>query len=78
LPLSFFQSEYMYLSEFFPRRWIRMYDLDVPIPYEPWAVLNRTYGLDCAYVARMNEHGGVMADLRSQENTRLTRPAAPL
>ena len=46
------------------------------IASEPWALLHRAYGGDCAYVARMNERGDATADLRLREHAHLTRPAA--
>ena len=55
---------------------MRLYDIDVNIPNDPWASLNRTYGPECAYMARVDEHGGVLADLRKPEHARLKRPAA--
>ena len=74
-PLSYFQDEYFEEAELFPARRIRMYDLSVPVPREPWALLNRTYGRACAHVAHLNEHGGVEADLRLRQFARLRRPA---
>ena len=76
-PLSYFQDEYAYAHELFPPRWIRWYDVDLPIPNEPWAMLNRTYGRECGFVARMNEHGDAGPfDLRLPEHAHLRRPAA--
>ncbi|KAL1524933.1 hypothetical protein AB1Y20_019810 [Prymnesium parvum] len=75
--LSYFQSEYMYVHEFFPLRWIQWYDLKLPIPRRPWDILNRTYGADCAYIAWMNEHGHAGPfDLRLSQYTHLRQPAA--
>ena len=51
-----------------------MYDLSVPVPREPWALLNRTYGRACAHVAHLNEHGGVEVDLRLRQFARLKGP----
>ena len=73
--LSYFQDEYLTAAELFPTRVVRFYDLELPVPREPWALLNRTYGRDCAYMARLNEHGGVTADLRRPEHARLSLPA---
>ena len=74
--VSYFQDEYFEASEFEPFRSLRLYDIDVNIPNDPWASLNRTYGPECAYMARVDEHGGVLADLRKPEHARLKRPAA--
>ena len=62
-------------SEFEPFRSLRLYDIDVNIPNDPWASLNRTYGPECAYMARVDEHGGVYVDLRRPEHAHLKRPA---
>lgn len=52
------------------------YDLDVPIPNAPWALLNRTYGDDCRFMVRMNEHDGAGPfDVRLPENAHLLHPA---
>ena len=73
--LSFFQDEYFAHGELFPLRRRAFYDLRLPVPHDPWALLNRTYGADCAVVARMNEHDDAEADLRRPEFRYLTRPA---
>ena len=46
--LSFFQAEFFAHGELFPLRRRAFYDLRLPVPAEPWALLNRTYGADCA------------------------------
>ena len=73
--VSLFQGEYLGPGEFAPRNIARMYDVDVFVPHNPWASLNRTYGPTCAYTARVDEHGGVYVDLRRPEHAHLKRPA---
>ena len=73
--ISFFQDEYFRPGEFEPRRTVRAYDVDVFVPRDPWASLNRTYGPACAYTARVDDHGGVYVDLRLPEHSHLKRPA---
>jgi LicD family len=74
-PLSFFQDEYFAPGELFPTGRVRFHELHVAIPHAPWALLNRTYGHDVAYIARLNEHAGARADLRLAEYRRLLAPA---
>ena len=74
-PLSFFQDEYFAPGELFPIGRARFHELHVAVPHAPWALLNRTYGDDVAYIARLNEHAGARADLRLAENRRLLAPA---
>lgn len=74
-PLSFFQDEYFAAGELFPTGHRRFGGVRVRVPRAPWAVLNRTYGDDCAYMARLNEFSGARADLRRPENARLLAPA---
>lgn len=57
------------------RSQVRFYDLDAPVPREAWAVLRRAYGRACAEVARVDEHGGLRADLTDPCHARLLRPA---
>lgn len=57
-PLSYFQAEFFEAAELFPARRLRVYDLALPVPLMPWALLNRTYGPACGHVAFLNEHGG--------------------
>lgn len=73
--ISYFQDEYFSLAEFEPFGSVRMYDVDLPVPRDPWASLNRTYGPTCSYTARIDEHGGVYVDLRLPEHAHLKRPA---
>ena len=73
--VAFFQDEYFGPGEFLPRDALAMYDLDVFIPHDAWASLNRTYGPSCSYTARVDEHGGVYVDLRRPEHAHLKRPA---
>ena len=73
--VAFFQDEYFGPGEFLPREALAMYDLDVFIPHDAWASLNRTYGPSCSYTARVDEHGGVYVDLRRPEHAHLKRPA---
>ena len=74
--VSYFQDEYFLDSEFEPFSNLRLYDdFDVNIPNDPWASLNRTYGPTCSYMARVDEHGGVLADLRKPEHAKLREPA---
>ena len=75
-PLSFFQDEYFSPGELFPLSRRRFHDLHVTVPNTPWALLNRTYGHDVAYIARLNEHAGARADLRLVENRHLLVPAS--
>jgi len=74
-PLSFFQDEYFAPGELFPLERGRFHELQVALPRSPWALLNRTYGHDVAYIARLNEHDGARADLRKPEHHRLLAPA---
>ena len=74
-PLSFFHAEYFTPGELFPVRTVRFHGLRLPIPRQPWALLNRTYGRDCAYIARLNEHRDAVADLRRREHAHLRLPA---
>ena len=73
--LSFFHAEYFGPRELFPTRTVGVYGLRLPVPREPWALLNRTYGKDCAHIARLNEHGHAVADLRQREYAHLREPA---
>ena len=74
-PISFFHAEYFAPGDLFPLRSIRLHGLRLPIPNRPWAILNRTYGHDCAYIARLNEHRDAVADLRMAEHAHLAKPA---
>jgi len=74
-PLSYFEHEYFIEGELFPTRTIRMYDLEVHVPRQPWAVLTRAYGERSHYIARLDEHGGIEADLRRPEHASLLQPA---
>ena len=74
-PLSFFHAEYFGPGELYPLRRIAFHGLKLPVPNNPWALLNRTYGADCAYKARLNEHRDAVADLRLAENAHLRKPA---
>ena len=74
-PLSFFHAEYFAPGDLFPLGTARFHGLRLPVPRRPWALLNRTYGPDCAFVARLNEHGDAAADLRKPEHARLRLPA---
>lgn len=51
------------------------YDLRLPVPHAPWALLNRTYGASCGHTARIDEHGGVAVNLRLRRYAHLRRPA---
>ena len=73
--VAFFQDEYFGPGEFLPREALAMYDLEVFVPHDAWASLNRTYGPSCSYTARVDEHGGVYVDLRRPEHAHLKRPA---
>jgi hypothetical protein len=73
--ISYFQDEYFRADELFPLRTLRFYDFSVNIPNKPWALLNRTYGPDCANIARLTEHSGATVDLRLPEYQRLREPA---
>ncbi|KAJ8598539.1 hypothetical protein CTAYLR_001343 [Chrysophaeum taylorii] len=73
--VSYFHQEYFRATEFFPIREMQIYDLRVNIPNDPWASLNRTYGKECSYVARLDEHGGARVDLRDPRYAYLRRPA---
>ena len=74
-PLSFFHAEYFAPGDLFPVQHVRFHGLRLPVPQRSWALLNRTYGHDCAYRARLNEHADAMADLRLAEFAHLTEPA---
>ena len=52
-----------------------MYDLEVQIPRDPWALLNRTYGPKCGHIARLSEHGCIEVDLREPAYEHLRLPA---
>lgn len=73
--VSYFHKEYFEMSEFYPIRSIPFYDFHVQIPNDPWASLNRTYGPTCAFVARVDEHGGASYDLRDPRYSHLNKPA---
>jgi hypothetical protein len=73
--VSYFQDEYFRADELFPTKKMRFYDFHVNIPDKPWALLNRTYGPDCANIARLTEHDGATVDLRLPEYQRLRKPA---
>ena len=75
-PLSFFEREHFTLGELWPARRVRFYDLRLPVPNQPWAVLERAFGARCRHIARLDEHGGVEADTRAREHARLRRPAS--
>jgi hypothetical protein len=74
-PVSFFQDEYFAPGELLPLRWGSLHGLRVRLPADPWALLNRTYGEDVGYIARLNEHAGARADLRLPHHQRLLAPA---
>lgn len=74
-PLSFFHAEYFAPGDLLPVRHVHFHGLRLPIPHRPWVLLNRTYGFDCAYRARLNEHADAMADLRLPEHAHLLEPA---
>ena len=74
-PVSFFHGEYFEWDEFYPVQQLAYYDLEVNIPHQPWALLNRTYGETCGYRAHLNEHGGIEVDLRDPQYRYLTQPA---
>ena len=74
-PTSFFQDEYLSWFEVFPIQWVMFYDVWLPVPHDAWATLMRTYGVWCRNTARLDEHGGILADLRAPQHTRLRRPA---
>lgn len=73
--LSYFHQEYFRQMEFFPLQSVPFYDVVVNIPKDPWASLNRTYGSDCAYVARIDALGGARVDLREPRYAHLLEPA---
>ena len=54
-PLSYFHKEYFAPGELFPLGSRRFYDLRLPVPNHPWALLRRAYGGDCGHIARLNE-----------------------
>ena len=75
-PVSYFHAEYFAPGDLFPLGKSRSFHgLQLPVPRRPWALLNRTYGSDSAYIARLNEHSDAMADLRLPEYARLRTPA---
>lgn len=75
--VAYFHREHFTLAEFFPiDTTFALYDLAVNVPQDPWASLHRTYGADAAYMARIDEHGGVKVDLRRPENARFLSPAS--
>jgi hypothetical protein len=74
-PLSFFHAEYFAPGDLFPLHMAPFYDLQLPVPHRPWALLNRTYGHECAYIARINEHSDAVADLRRPQHSHLLKPA---
>jgi len=63
------------MDEFYPVKEISFYDLNVNVPQQAWASLNRTYGETCGYIAHVNEHGGVEVDLRDPAYAHLRQPA---
>jgi len=73
--LSFFHAEYFEWAEFYPVQKLAYYDLEVNVPNQPWAVLNRTYGETCGYRAHLNEHGGIEVDLQDPKYQHLRKPA---
>ena len=74
--LSYFHAEYFAPGDLFPVDWSRRFHgLRLPVPHRAWAVLNRTYGSDCAYIARLNEHYDATADMRQQQYEHLRSPA---
>eukprot|EP00658_Telonema_sp_P-2_P030232 TRINITY_DN22870_c0_g1_i1.p1 TRINITY_DN22870_c0_g1~~TRINITY_DN22870_c0_g1_i1.p1 ORF type:complete len:326 (+),score=49.87 TRINITY_DN22870_c0_g1_i1:79-1056(+) len=73
--VSYFQGEYFLEHELFPVRFVDFYNLKLPIPHDPWASLNRTYGTRCGYIARLSEHGSIEFDMRLPENAHLREPA---
>ena len=75
-PLSFFHAEFFAPGDLFPFRARRFHGLQLPVPNRPWALLRRTYGKDCEHMARLNEHRGAVADLRTPEHAGLRKPAA--
>ena len=58
-----------------PTMYPTRYDLRLPVPHAPWALLNRTYGASCGHTARIDEHGGVAVNLRLRRYAHLRRPA---
>jgi hypothetical protein len=75
-PLSYFQDEYLTGAELFPVREVRFHGIRAPVPRDGWPALRRAYGQSVGYKARIDEHGGVWADLREPEHARLRRPAS--
>ena len=73
--LSFFHAEYFAPGDLFPLGLRPFHDLKLPVPHRPWALLNRTYGPDCAFMARLNEHHDATADVRKPEYAHLIKPA---
>jgi hypothetical protein len=74
-PLSYFHAEYFAPGELFPTVVQEWYGMAVRVPRRPWALLNRTYGRDCAYIARLNEHSDATVDMRRDEHAFLLTPA---
>merc|ERR1719272_1341809 len=54
-------DEYIAEDEFRPLRQMKVYNITVNIPMNPWPILKRTYGNDCSYNDTHNHH-----DLRSE------------
>lgn len=73
--ISYFHKEYFRKDEFEPVRTMMLYDFEVNIPNDPWASLNRTYGPECSYMARIDTRGGREFDLRDPRHAHLKRPA---
>jgi len=74
-PLSYFQDEHFAPGELFPLASHAFHEMRLAVPHAPWALLNRTYGNDVGYIARLNEHAGARADLRLPEHKQLLTPA---
>eukprot|EP00656_Telonema_subtile_P000279 TRINITY_DN10142_c0_g1_i1.p1 TRINITY_DN10142_c0_g1~~TRINITY_DN10142_c0_g1_i1.p1 ORF type:complete len:206 (-),score=33.54 TRINITY_DN10142_c0_g1_i1:107-724(-) len=73
--VSYFQDEYFKEGELFPVKYVDFYNLKLPLPHDPWASLNRTYGVECGHLAKLSEHGGIIFDTRLPENAHLREPA---
>ena len=74
-PLSYFHAEYFAPGELFPATKRAFHDLRLSVPRDAWALLRRAYGRDSSHIARLNEHGDAVADLRMPEHAALRKPA---